>query len=135
MQCILSLSQLSTVISTPCVINIINRLVANRTQNNVLLDADYTARLTDWGLVSSVAATSEASAYLRSSTMRSGSLRWIVPEQVLCDSKERFRKTKKSDIYSFGNIALQARPHGTNVLAISDPPAGFIRKTTMVRNL
>ena len=88
----------------------------------MLLDADYTARLTDFGLVSSIAATSEGSTYLRMSTMRPGSLRWIAPEQVLCDSKERFRKTKKSDIYSFGNTALQARPHGTNVWAVSDSP-------------
>lgn len=75
--------------------------------NNVLLDADYTARLTDFCYASSVEATSEASAYLQRSAMRSGSIRWIAPEQVLCDSKERFRKTKKSDVYSFGNIALQ----------------------------
>ncbi|KAI9464893.1 kinase-like domain-containing protein [Boletus coccyginus] len=75
--------------------------------NNVLLDADFSARLTDFGYTSSVGATSEALAYLRMSSMRPGSLRWIAPEQVLCDSKERFRKTIKSDAYSFGNIALQ----------------------------
>ncbi|KAI9464890.1 kinase-like domain-containing protein [Boletus coccyginus] len=81
--------------------------------NNVLLDADYSARLTDFGYTSSVGATSEALSYLRRSSVRPGSLRWFAPEQVLCDSKERFRKTIKSDVYSFGNTALQARLHET----------------------
>ncbi|KAG8218109.1 kinase-like domain-containing protein [Butyriboletus roseoflavus] len=81
--------------------------------NNVLLDADYTARLADFGYASLVGANSEALAHL--SPMESRSFRWIVPEQVLSDSEGRFQKTLKSDIYSFGNIALQARPHGMNV--------------------
>ncbi|KAF8119557.1 kinase-like domain-containing protein [Boletus edulis] len=83
--------------------------------NNVLLDADYTPRLTDFGYSTSVGATSEAVAYLRRSAMKSQSLRWIPPEQVLCDSRERFQRTTKSDVYSFGSIALHACPHGTNV--------------------
>ncbi|KAF8119559.1 kinase-like domain-containing protein [Boletus edulis] len=74
--------------------------------NNVVLHADYTACLTDYGYSSSVEATSEALAYLRRSPMTSESLRWIPPEQVLCDSKEKFRKTMESDVHSFGNIAL-----------------------------
>lgn len=75
--------------------------------NNVLLDADYTACLTDFGYASSIGETPQALAYLRRSPMRSGSLRWNAPEQVLCDSKERFQKTVKSDVYAFGNVALQ----------------------------
>ncbi|KAF8141851.1 kinase-like domain-containing protein [Boletus edulis] len=56
-------------------------------QNNVLLDADYTL------------------AYLQRSTARPGALRWSPPEQIL--SEETFMRTTKSDIYSFGCVALQ----------------------------
>lgn len=77
----------------------------------MLLDADYTARLTDFGYASSIGATAEALAYLRRSPTRSESLRWVAPEQVLCDSKERFRKTIESDVYAFGHIVLQVCPY------------------------
>lgn len=100
----------------------------------MLLDADYSACITDFGYASSVGATSEALAYLRRSAVRPGSLRWIAPEQVLWDSTERFRKTTKSDVYSFGNSALQARPHETTLGRISDSPTGVVWGTTVVGN-
>ncbi|KAF8553430.1 kinase-like protein [Imleria badia] len=74
--------------------------------NNVLLDADYTARLTDFGYASLVGSIPEALTYLQRSTARPGALRWIAPEQV--DPDETFTRTPKSDIYSFGCVALQA---------------------------
>lgn len=74
-------------------------------QNNVLLDADCTARLTDFGYSSLVGNIPEALTYLRRSTTRPGALRWIAPEQIIEDLHIR---TTKSDIYSFGCIGLQA---------------------------
>ena len=47
----------------------------------------------------------EALTYLQRSTARPGALRWIAPEQI--ESEETFSRTIKSDIYSFGCVALQ----------------------------
>ena len=47
----------------------------------------------------------EALTYLQRSTARPGALRWIAPEQV--DPNETFNRTTKTDIYSFGCVALQ----------------------------
>ena len=71
----------------------------------MLLDADYTARLADFGYSSLVGNIPEALSYLQRSTARPGALRWIAPEQV--DPEETFKRTTKTDIYSFGCIALQ----------------------------
>jgi serine/threonine protein kinase len=71
----------------------------------VLLDADYTARLTDFGYASLVGSIPEALTYLQRSTTRPGALRWIAPEQV--DPEKMFNRTTKTDIYSFGCVALQ----------------------------
>ena len=49
----------------------------------------------------------EALIYLQRSTARPGALRWIAPEQVDPDLESNNRTTK-SDIYSFGCVALQA---------------------------
>ncbi|KAI9573332.1 kinase-like domain-containing protein [Boletus coccyginus] len=73
--------------------------------NNVLLDADYTVRLADFGYASLVGNIPEALEYLQRSTTRPGALRWIAPEQV--DPDEMFNSTSKTDIYSFGCVALQ----------------------------
>jgi len=72
--------------------------------NNVLLDGDYAARLTDFGYASLVGNIPEVLTYLQRSTARPGALRWIAPEQV---DEETFNRTSKSDIYSFGCVALQ----------------------------
>ena len=74
-------------------------------QNNVLLDEDYIARLSDFGYASLVGNIPEALTYLQRSTARPGALRWIAPEQI--ESEETFSRTIKSDIYSFGCVALQ----------------------------
>ncbi|KAG6382172.1 WD40-repeat-containing domain protein [Boletus reticuloceps] len=73
--------------------------------NNVLLDADYTARLADFGYASLVGNIPEALAYLQRTTARPGALRWSAPEQIL--SEETFKRTTKSDIYAFGCVAVQ----------------------------
>ncbi|KAF8124563.1 kinase-like domain-containing protein, partial [Boletus edulis] len=73
--------------------------------NNVLLDADYTVRLADFGYASLVGSIPEALTYLQRSTTHPGALRWSPPEQM--EPKETFNRTTKSDIYSFGCIALQ----------------------------
>ena len=71
----------------------------------MLLDENYTARLTDFGFASLVENIPEALTYLQRSTARSGALRWAAPEQI--ESEETFGRTTKSDIYSFGCVALQ----------------------------
>ncbi|KAF9237149.1 kinase-like domain-containing protein [Melanogaster broomeanus] len=81
------------------------------TCNNVLLDANFNARLADFGYASLIGETPEALAYLQMSTMRPGTLRWAAPEQISQDTEETVQPTTKSDIYSFGNIALQASPY------------------------
>ncbi|KAF9237147.1 kinase-like domain-containing protein [Melanogaster broomeanus] len=78
--------------------------------NNVLLDANFNARLADFGYASLMGETPEALAYLQMSTMRPGTIRWAAPEQISLDTEETAQSTTKSDIYSFGNIALQASP-------------------------
>ncbi|KAF9229948.1 kinase-like domain-containing protein, partial [Melanogaster broomeanus] len=80
------------------------------TCNNVLLDANFNARLTDFGYASVIGETPEALAYLHMSTRRPGTLRWAAPEQIPQDTEESVQPTTKSDVYSFGNIALQASP-------------------------
>ena len=74
-------------------------------QNNVLIDADRTARLADFGFTSLVGDIPDALNYLERSTMRPGALRWAAPEQIL--PEEGFKLTTRSDIYSFGCISLQ----------------------------
>ena len=72
----------------------------------MLLDANYTARLADFGYASLIGNIPEALAYLQRSTARPGALRWIAPEQV--DPAKELNRTTKSDVYSFGCVALQA---------------------------
>ncbi|KIJ12959.1 hypothetical protein PAXINDRAFT_101001 [Paxillus involutus ATCC 200175] len=78
--------------------------------NNVLLDANNNACLADFGYASLVGEIPEALAYLQMSTMRPGTLRWAAPEHFPKNPEEEEipQQTTKSDIYSFGNIALQA---------------------------
>ncbi|KAI9573298.1 kinase-like domain-containing protein [Boletus coccyginus] len=72
---------------------------------NILLDADNTARLTDFGYASLVGDILEALTYLQTSTTQPGALRWAAPEHVLPGMT--LDRTTKSDIYSFGCISLQ----------------------------
>ena len=78
----------------------------------MLLDADCTARLGDFGYASLVGNIPEALSYLQRSTTRPGALRWIAPEQV--DLEKTFNRTTKTDIYSFGCVALQGRFLGSD---------------------
>ncbi|KAI9569776.1 kinase-like domain-containing protein [Boletus coccyginus] len=73
--------------------------------NNVLLDADYTACLGDFGYASLVGNDPEVLTYLQRSTTRLGALRWITPEQI--DLENTFIQTTKSDIYSFECVGFQ----------------------------
>ena len=74
----------------------------------MLLDADYTARLTDFGYSSLVGNIPEGLTYLQRSTARPGALRWVSPEQI--DLEGTFTRSTKSDIYSFGCVGLEASP-------------------------
>ena len=77
----------------------------------MLLDTDYTARLADFGYSSLVGNIPEGLAYLQRSTARPGALRWSAPEQV--DPEDTFNWTTKTDIYSFGCVALQGSSLGS----------------------
>ena len=82
----------------------------------MLLDADYTARLGDFGYASLVGNVPEALTYLQRSTTRPGALRWIAPEQV--DLEKTFNRTTKTDIYSFGCVALQESLLGSDAMSM-----------------
>ena len=98
----------------------------------MLLDADYTARLADFGYASLVGNIPEALGYLQRSTAQPGALRWNAPEQF--DRKATFIRTTKSDIYSFGCVGLQGSPLGHESEVCSDILTGVVRQTTMVGN-
>ncbi|KAF8123322.1 kinase-like domain-containing protein [Boletus edulis] len=74
--------------------------------NNVLLDDDYNARLTDFGYASMIGDIPETSLYLQMTTMKPGTLRWAAPEHFLADVEQTMQPTTQSDIYSFGNLGL-----------------------------
>ena len=95
----------------------------------MLLDAGYTARLTDFGFASLAGNIPEALAYLDRSTTRPGALRWIAPEQLNHDGTTN-RATVESDVYSFGCIALQASLLDKRQ-SYSDFLIGIFRKTTV----
>jgi len=73
--------------------------------NNVLIDGDYTARLVDFGSASLTGNIPEALKYLERSDTRPAALRWAAPEHLNLETE--YNHTKKSDIYSFGCVALQ----------------------------
>ena len=78
----------------------------------MLLDADCTARLADFGYASLIGNIPEALTYLQRSTTRPGALRWSAPEQV--DPEGTFSRTTKTDIYSFGCVALEGSLLGSD---------------------
>ncbi|KAN0081687.1 Protein kinase-like domain containing protein [Tylopilus felleus] len=86
------------------------------TSNNVLLDPDYTARLVDFGYSSLAGNIPEALKYLQRSTTRFWALRWSAPELVETD--EHFNQTPKSNVYSFGCVALEASWFDTDARSV-----------------
>ena len=74
----------------------------------MLLDHNYNACLTDFGCASLVGELPEGFTYLKVSTVRPGTLRWAAPEHFSLNEEET-KNTIKSDIYSFGNMALLVR--------------------------
>ncbi|KAF8123364.1 kinase-like domain-containing protein, partial [Boletus edulis] len=76
--------------------------------NNVLLDDNYIACLTDFGYASMIGDMPEASLYLQMSTMKPGTLRFAAPDPFLADEGEKAQPTIQSDMYSFGNLGLLA---------------------------
>lgn len=72
----------------------------------MLLDRNFNARLTDFGLASMVGDIPDALRYLQMTTTRPGALRWAAPEHFSDNANAVTQRTTKSDIYSFGNLAL-----------------------------
>ena len=80
----------------------------------MLLDADYTARLADFGHASLIGNVPEVSTYLLEwSTAQPGTLRWVAPEQIVLEGTST--PTIKSDIYSLGCVCLEGRQFNTGV--------------------
>ncbi|KIJ12159.1 hypothetical protein PAXINDRAFT_83287 [Paxillus involutus ATCC 200175] len=75
--------------------------------NNVLIDETFTACLADFGYASVVGEMEQKLGYLQASKQRPGALRWAAPEQFPSDPEQPWQPTPITDIYSFGNIALQ----------------------------
>ena len=99
----------------------------------MLVDAGYTARLADFVDASLVGNVPEALTYLQRSTTRPGGLRWASPEHFMLG--ETFKPTTKTDIYSFGCVALQGCfVHRLRFQAVADILVGFVWETTMVRS-
>ncbi|KAF9237887.1 kinase-like domain-containing protein [Melanogaster broomeanus] len=90
------------------------------TPNNVLIDESYCARLVDFGFASVIGETPEALRYLHASTRRHGAVRWAAPEHFQ-DGDVTCQRTPKNDIYSYGNIALQARYDILQVMSGKQP--------------
>ena len=107
-----TLFRLSTAICTPCIRSVSSITSSNRKQNNVLLDANYTACLADFGHASLVGSIPAGLDYLARSTARAGAMRWSAPEQI---DGTLVKTTTQSDVYSFGCIALQASLLDRNV--------------------
>ncbi|KAH7882644.1 kinase-like domain-containing protein [Phlebopus sp. FC_14] len=75
---------------------------------NVLLDANYNACLTDFGLDSLAEYLPHGSQYLRGSLSRLPKIRWAAPEKILQELENvSFEPRIQSDIYSFGCIMLK----------------------------
>ncbi|KAG2156412.1 kinase-like domain-containing protein [Suillus clintonianus] len=76
--------------------------------NNVLIDGDGTACITDFGLSSMYSEDISASRASWTSTAIRGTVRWLAPELIedKMDGSE-VRPSQESDIYSFGGIMLQ----------------------------
>ncbi|KAG1887175.1 kinase-like domain-containing protein [Suillus subluteus] len=92
------------------------------TGNNVLIGSDRTAYLADFGLSGTLTQLPGMS-YLAMSHYRPGALRWAAPELFSTEESAPV-VTTRSDIYSFGSIALQVLtgnipwPHLINLTAI-----------------
>ena len=77
-------------------------------QTSVLLDNNYTVCLADFGCASLIGELPEGLNYLKTSTIGQGTRRWAAPERFAFN-EQKLTRTIKSDIYSFGNIALFVR--------------------------
>lgn len=73
----------------------------------MLIDEEHNARLADFGYASLVGNIPGALTYLQTPSLRPGSIRWAAPESLSLDPEETHEHTIKSDIYSYGNAALQ----------------------------
>lgn len=74
------------------------------TGSNVLILADMTACIADFGLSSMLGDLQTGSTYLAATAMYPGAVRWTAPELLLSDDVQ---PTTLSDIYSLGSIMLQ----------------------------
>ncbi|KAG2144269.1 kinase-like domain-containing protein [Suillus clintonianus] len=74
------------------------------TGSNVLILADMTACIADFGLSSMLGDLQTGTTYLAATAMYPGAVRWTAPELLLSDDVQ---PTTLSDIYSLGSIMLQ----------------------------
>ncbi|KJE89715.1 serine/threonine-specific protein kinase NAK [Capsaspora owczarzaki ATCC 30864] len=69
--------------------------------DNVLLDADFHAKVADFGLTRSVPAQVDAHSYIRTQTVQ-GTLQYICPQY-----RDEGKVSIKTDVYSYGMILLE----------------------------
>lgn len=72
-----------------------------KSQANILIDTNCTARLTDFGLLTISESQNFATSY--TSQNEKGSLRWMSPELFESGAK----KARSSDVYAFGMTVLE----------------------------
>ncbi|MHB9148203.1 MAG: ankyrin repeat-containing serine/threonine-protein kinase [Candidatus Amoebophilus sp.] len=68
---------------------------------NILLDKNYQAKITDFGLAK-IKISSSISTLLGG--QKGGSLRWMAPELLTAEEEEETSNTKASDVYSYGMV-------------------------------
>ena len=81
-------------------------------QNNVLINENGQACLTDFGL-SSMMKPGEKFQYLRPDGKQAGDLRWSAPELINYVDGEMYVPSPSSDIYSYGWIMYEVRSSGS----------------------
>lgn len=91
------------------------RLTHYRSQSNILIDADGSPRISDYGLSS---ITKNDNSFNASTPDRDGTIRYRAPELFATDgvtNVEKKRPTTKSDVYSLSMVIVEVRPSSERI--------------------